>query len=99
MCFRDMCLDPSKDLPSSETSARDELVSKCHSLSIEFLFNFAKGKIAEGEVDRHGNPKTSRSKPYGVRAAKESEFCNLSSTWFGATMVALYPFLAEDSDN
>ena len=98
MCFRDMCLDPSKALPSSETCTHAELVSECHSLSIEFLVDFAKGKIGADEVDKHGNPKTTRSKPYGVHGAKKSHFCNLSSTWFGVTMAALYPFLAEDKD-
>ena len=97
-CFRDMCLDPDTSLPSTETSSPEELTAKCQSLGVEFLLNFAKGTIAEGETDRKGKPITNRNPPYGVDAHHESHFPSLPKTWFGATMAALYPFLCEDRD-
>ena len=96
-CFRELSLPHDADLPEGETS-RDEMVSKCLFLVTEFLLNFARGKVAEGEVDHKGDKKVHRAKPYGVNGSKQRVFCSLSSTLFGVTLVTLYPFLCEDRE-
>ena len=97
-CFVHMHLAADTSLPATETCDREEIMARCKYLAFEFLYNFAKGTIAEGETNRKGDEVTNRNPPYGAGAVKEAHFMSVPKTWLAVTMAGLYPFLCEDRD-
>ena len=96
LCIRNLYL-PLKPLPSEEQATVPELVEKCHTLVVEFLLDFARGKVLPGELNKKEQVITKRQKPYSEAAGKDTDtFKNVSPSWFAITLACLYPFLADD---
>ena len=97
LCLRNLGLTTSSPLPSAEKETVEQLVAQCHSKVVEFLLDFASGKVLPDEMNRKGEPITKRQKPYSERGGKETDaFKNIYPAWFGITLASLYPFLTED---
>ena len=99
-CIRNLGLESDDTLPSGESyKTPEEMVSYCHSGIVEFLLDFARGKVQPGETNKKGEPISQRQKPYSVYAGTDSDtFVNVSPTCFGVTLANLYPYLIEDKD-
>ena len=98
-CLRNLGLDPGTTLPAEEPLPVKELVSMCHAGLVEFLLDFASGKVLPGELNKKDEAITRRQKPYCEHAGKETNaFRNVPPPWFAVTLAALYPYLVEEQN-
>ena len=85
--------------PSGETLTHAELVTQSRTKVIEFLLQFAAGKVKEGEVNNTKDPITQRQKPYGREACSSARgFKNLSPACLAITMASAYPLIVAEMD-
>lgn len=97
-CIRNMDLPLAESLPSGEKATAEQLVSQCHTQLVEFLLDFASGKVLPGELNKKNKEITKRQKPYSELGGRETDaFKNLPPPYFAYTLATLYPFLAEDT--
>ena len=97
-CIRNLTLDPETSLPPGEESGVDDLVQQCQHLVVQFLVDFASGKVKPGEVNKKDEVITKRQRPYANSAGQDIDaFKSVSPAAFGITLSSVYPFLAEDA--
>ena len=97
-CILNLDLDPTKPLPEGELPTVKQIVTECQCKVVEFLLEFARGKVRPGEKNKKGKEILQRQKPYSETIAKDTNaFKSAPPSWFGITLSALYPFLAEDT--
>ena len=96
-CVRNLGLDAETDLPADETLTVKELVTMCHVGVVEFLVDFACGKVLPGEVNKNDKIILQRQRPYSEGAGRDTNaFKNVPPPFFAITLAALYPYLVEE---
>ena len=71
----------------------------CHAGIVEFLLDFASGKVAPGELNNKDEVIKQRQKPYSEAAGKDSNaFRNVPPPFFAITLAVLYPYLVDEQN-